>query len=90
MSIVEESIRNLLRNLPVENCDIGEKQFYIVNTLVNSMDGSRVIGPLTSDMLNQRREMYKSIIKSMISDEERQNYPFVVYEVFAGCNVRRI
>ncbi|MEK6880159.1 MAG: hypothetical protein AABY22_11145 [Nanoarchaeota archaeon] len=55
----------------------GKELFYIENTLVPVMDGSRIIGPLTAERLEQKREMYESVVRP----EERDKFPFIVYKL---------
>lgn len=51
--------------------------FYILNTLVPEYDGSRIIGPLSAEKLEEKREQYKSIVP----EEDRDSHPFIVYRL---------
>ncbi|HLC53602.1 MAG TPA: hypothetical protein VJK03_03585 [Candidatus Nanoarchaeia archaeon] len=52
--------------------------YYIVNTFVSEKDGNRVIGPLTREELEQKKEQYEDFV-SRYSDSQRKKYPFLAY-----------
>lgn len=58
----------------------GKEVFYINNTLVPEQDGSRIIGPLTREQLEFKRERYEQIVFKF-DKEQRQKYPFIVYRL---------
>ncbi len=66
--------------LPTKDYTIGEDVFYINNTLVSELDGSRIIGPLTRGELTIQQEKYKSIV-SELPKEQKQKCPFIVYKL---------
>ena len=64
----------------VADLQAGEDVFYICNTLVPEVDGSRLIGPLTAEELETRRQRYDEIT-SVLPDEVKAGCPFVVYRL---------
>ncbi len=74
------SIDECVVQIPLpENLSVGESLFYIENTLVPKQDGSRLIGPLNAEGVQQKREIYELLMSRMNEDPEK--YPFIVYKL---------
>tara|TARA_Y100000310_G_scaffold329691_1_gene400005 strand:+ start:550 stop:843 length:294 start_codon:yes stop_codon:yes gene_type:complete len=68
---------------------IGERppgSFYMVNTLVDTMDGSRILGPLTGEQLEGKVAGFNKIV-GRLSDTEAAKYPLKVYKHVDGSLV---
>ena len=60
--------------------DLSETSVYFIeNTLVPTIDGQRIIGPLTWSQVKQKRELYESLLGQNLP--AREQHPFVVYEL---------
>lgn len=70
--------RNARIPASIEDFPVGKEVFYVINMLVPEQDGSRVIGPLDAEGLEDKRRMYKQITKGF---EDKEKYPFVVYKL---------
>jgi len=66
--------------LPTSDYVVGSDVFYVNNTLVPDADGSRIIGPLTPEMLEQKRQQHAGIVSGM-TEEQRGDFPFQVYRL---------
>ena len=78
MTLLEEANATIPANL--EDLEVGEERFYVVNSLVPERDGSRILGPCTSEELGHHREKYQLFQRTM-SKSERKKFPFMVYKL---------
>jgi len=71
---------NALLPAAVADLPLGQDMFYICNTLVPEADGSRIIGPLTAEGLEEKRKAYGGVI-AQLDEGAASQYPFVVYRL---------